>query len=124
MTLPRPSPSCRSPRSSLSTSIANEWKRRIIEASGLYASDPEVESFAEHVQYSIANIRGIAFNRYLVNTEGTMVRQGYTGYNGSHQRGRPGSGWHAPQPRQRHRRRQGQRPRERRRLSQTRHRRP
>ena len=60
----------------------NEWKRRIIEASGLYASDPEVRSFAENVQYSDANIRGIALNRYLVNTEGTMVREGYTGYNG------------------------------------------
>jgi TldD protein len=60
----------------------NEWKRRIIEASGLYASDPEVRSFAESVQYSDANIRGIALNRYLVNTEGTMVREGYTGYNG------------------------------------------
>ena len=60
----------------------NEWKRRIIEASGLYASDPEVRSFAESVQYSNANIRGIALNRYLVNTEGTMVREGYTGYNG------------------------------------------
>jgi TldD protein len=59
-----------------------EWKRRIVEASGLYASDPEVKPFAEHVQYSIANVRGIALNRYLVNTEGTMVRQGYTGYTG------------------------------------------
>jgi TldD protein len=61
----------------------NEWKRRITEASGLYASDPEVRSFAESVQYSIANIRGIALNRYVVNTEGTMVREGYAGYNGA-----------------------------------------
>ena len=61
----------------------NEWKHRIVEASGLYASDPEVNSFADDVQYSTANIRGIALNRYLVNTEGTMVRQGYTGYNGA-----------------------------------------
>jgi TldD protein len=61
----------------------NEWKRRITEASGLYASDPEVRSFAESVQYSTANIRGIALNRYLVNTEGTMVREGYAGYNGA-----------------------------------------
>ena len=60
----------------------NEWKHRIIEASGLYASDPSVRSFAENVQYSIANVRGVAINRYLVNTEGTMVRQGFTGYNG------------------------------------------
>jgi TldD protein len=60
----------------------NDWKHRIIEASGLYASDPEARSFAENVQYSMANIRGIALNRYLVNTEGTAVREGYTGYNG------------------------------------------
>jgi len=58
-----------------------EWKRRIIEASGLFASDPAVRSFAENVQYSIANVRAVALNRYLVNTEGTAIRQGYTGYN-------------------------------------------
>jgi TldD protein len=61
----------------------NDWKRRIIEASGLYASDPDLRSFAEKVQYSTASIRAIALNRYLVNTEGTMIRQGYTGYNGA-----------------------------------------
>jgi TldD protein len=57
------------------------WKKRIIEASGLYASDPSVRSFANDVQYSTANIRAIAVNRYLVNTEGTVVREGYTHYN-------------------------------------------
>jgi TldD protein len=61
----------------------DEWKHRIIEASGLFASDPEVKAFAPHIQYSVANIRAIAFNRYIVNTEGTMVRQGYTGYSGT-----------------------------------------
>jgi predicted Zn-dependent protease len=61
----------------------NDWKRRIVEASGLFASDPDLRSFAEQVQYSTATIRGIALNRYIVNTEGTMVRQGYAGYNGS-----------------------------------------
>jgi TldD protein len=61
----------------------NEWKNRIIEASGLFDSDPQVSPFAEHVQYSTANIRAIALNRYLVNTEGTTLRQGYTGYDGS-----------------------------------------
>jgi TldD protein len=60
-----------------------EWKRRILEASGLFVSDPQVRSFAEHIQYSTANIRGIALNRYLVNTEGTVLRQGYTGYDGA-----------------------------------------
>ena len=61
----------------------NDWKHRIIEASGLYATDSDVKGFAEKVQYSMANIRGIALNRYLINTEGTIVRQGYTGYNGA-----------------------------------------
>jgi hypothetical protein len=59
---------------------ASEWTRHIVEASGLYASDPEVSSFAADVQYSTANVRGQAINHYLVNTEGTVVRQGYTGY--------------------------------------------
>lgn len=59
------------------------WKKRIVETSGLYATAPEVRPFAQHVQYSLANIRGLALNRYLVNTEGTVLRQGYTGYNGA-----------------------------------------
>jgi predicted Zn-dependent protease len=57
-----------------------EWTRRITEASGLYASDPEVSASAADIQYSSANLRAIAVNRYLVNTEGTVVRGGYTGY--------------------------------------------
>ncbi|MEO8737061.1 MAG: metallopeptidase TldD-related protein [Edaphobacter sp.] len=57
-----------------------EWKRRIIEASGLFATAPEVRAAAEQVQYSTSNVRAVAVNRYLVNTEGTIVRQGYTGY--------------------------------------------
>jgi predicted Zn-dependent protease len=60
-----------------------EWKRRIVEASGLYASDPEVRANAANVQYSSASLRGLAVNRYLVNTEGTVVRQGYAGYSAS-----------------------------------------
>ncbi len=58
-----------------------EWKHRIVEASGLFASDPEVKPFAEHVEYSIANVRAFALNRYLVNSEGAAIRHGYTGYN-------------------------------------------
>jgi hypothetical protein len=57
-----------------------EWTKRIIEASGLFATAPEVRASAEQVQYSSSNIRAVAVNRYLVNTEGTVVRQGYTGY--------------------------------------------
>jgi predicted Zn-dependent protease len=58
----------------------NEWKRRIVEASGLYASDPAVSGQAANVQYSTSNVRGIVVNRYLINTEGAAVRQGYSGY--------------------------------------------
>ena len=57
-----------------------EWKQRIVEASGLYANDPEVRASAANVQYSSATLRAMAVNRYLVNSEGTVVRQGYTGY--------------------------------------------
>jgi TldD protein len=60
----------------------SEWKHRIVEASGLFATDADVRAFAEHVQYSTANIRALALNRYLVNTEGTVLRQGFTGYSG------------------------------------------
>jgi predicted Zn-dependent protease len=58
-----------------------EWKRRIVEASGLYASAPEVRSSAEQVQYSTANIRAMVLNRYVVNTEGSALRYAISGYN-------------------------------------------
>ena len=57
-----------------------EWKRRIVEASGLYQSEPSVSSFAGKVQYSTANLRAVALNRYMANSEGTLVVNGYTGY--------------------------------------------
>jgi predicted Zn-dependent protease len=57
-----------------------EWKRRIVEASGLFVSDPAVKSFASDVQVSSANVSAIAVNRYVVNTDGTMLRHGYAGY--------------------------------------------
>jgi predicted Zn-dependent protease len=60
-----------------------EWVRRIVEASGLYASAPEVHAFTDKIQYSTANVRAMALNRYLVNTEGTVARYGLSGYNNS-----------------------------------------
>jgi PmbA/TldA metallopeptidase C-terminal domain len=57
------------------------WEKRIVDASGLYATAPEVRSFADQVQYSTANIRAMTLNRYLVNTEGTVLRYGLSGYN-------------------------------------------
>ncbi len=57
-----------------------EWKKRIAEASGLFLTDPALKTTAETVQYSSASVRGLAVNRYLVNSEGTVLRHGYTGY--------------------------------------------
>lgn len=58
----------------------SEWRKRLVEASGLYASDPGVRGFAKEVQYSTANLRAVVLNRYLVNSEGTTLRHGYSGY--------------------------------------------
>lgn len=57
-----------------------EWKRRIVDASGVFLADPALKGAATHVQYSTASARGFAVNRYLVNTEGAVVRHGYGGY--------------------------------------------
>lgn len=58
-----------------------EWKKRIVEASGLYATAPEIRNVSAYIQYSTANVRAMVLNRYLVNTEGTTVRYGMSGYN-------------------------------------------
>jgi predicted Zn-dependent protease len=57
-----------------------EWKRRIVEASGLFATASEAAPFADKVQGSSANVTAIAVNRYTVNTDGMVLRHGYTGY--------------------------------------------
>ncbi|HLI76027.1 MAG TPA: metallopeptidase TldD-related protein, partial [Acidobacteriaceae bacterium] len=57
-----------------------EWKRRLVEASGLYATDPAVKNFAANVQYSNASLNALVVNRYTVNTDGTAVRRGFSGY--------------------------------------------
>ncbi|MGI4829444.1 MAG: metallopeptidase TldD-related protein [Janthinobacterium lividum] len=60
-----------------------EWKRRLVEASCLFAKDPAVRSFAADVQLSNASLSALAVNRYTVNTDGTTVRHGYSGYQDS-----------------------------------------
>jgi TldD protein len=60
-----------------------EWKKRIVDASGLFLTEPSLKASARHVQYSSSNVRGFAVNRFLVNTEGTILRHGYAGYNAS-----------------------------------------
>ncbi|HEY0307788.1 MAG TPA: metallopeptidase TldD-related protein [Acidobacteriaceae bacterium] len=56
------------------------WEKRLAEASGWYASDPAVNAFAPEIQYSAAGVQAVAVNRYLVNSEGTVVRGGHAYY--------------------------------------------
>ena len=58
----------------------DEWKHRLIEASGLFETSPETRSFADAVQYSSASLSALVVNRYTVNTDGTVLRHGYAGY--------------------------------------------
>jgi predicted Zn-dependent protease len=58
----------------------DDWRQRVIEASGLYAVDPQVKAFAAEVQYSSAQVGATVVNRYTVNTDGTMLRRGYATY--------------------------------------------
>jgi TldD protein len=58
----------------------DDWKHRLVEASGLFETSPEVRGFADAVQYSSASINALVVNRYTVNTDGTALRSGYAGY--------------------------------------------
>jgi TldD protein len=49
------------------------WKRMLQDASAVYKSDPEIESFESRLGFQ-------AVNRYFVNSEGTIVRSGQTFY--------------------------------------------
>jgi TldD protein len=60
-----------------------DWKHRLIEASGLFDTSPETRSFAEAVEYSSASLSALVVNRYTVNTDGTVLRHGYSGYSES-----------------------------------------
>jgi len=60
-----------------------EWTRRVEEASGLFATDAAVCSFAQQIQYSTSSMQATAINRYIVNTDATAVRHGYTTYSAS-----------------------------------------
>jgi predicted Zn-dependent protease len=58
----------------------SEWKKRLIDASGLFAVAPQTKSFADAVQYSSASLSAMVVNRYTVNTDGTVLRHGYSAY--------------------------------------------
>ena len=49
------------------------WKRMLQDASALYKSDPDIETFESRLNFQ-------AVNRYLVNSEGTVVRNGQSLY--------------------------------------------
>ena len=65
-----------SPLARLDLNTAN-WQQRITQASDIYHSRPAFEKVTE---YSSAGIHARAVNRYLVNSEGTVVRQGSSAY--------------------------------------------
>jgi TldD protein len=56
------------------------WAHRIVEATGLYRTEKDAHAFGQDVQYSNGRVNGRALNRYLVNTEGTVVRKGASQY--------------------------------------------
>ena len=49
------------------------WKRMLQDASSLYKEDPSIESFESRLTFQVVN-------RYLVNSEGTVVRSGQSLY--------------------------------------------
>ncbi len=57
-----------------------EWKRRIVDASGAFLTAPELKDTGAHVQFSSSDVHGVVVNRWLVNSEGTVLRSGEGGY--------------------------------------------
>ncbi len=57
-----------------------EWKKRVAELSGLFTMDRGLAVFSKDIQYSNASVRAAVVNRYLVNSEGTIVRKAVVDY--------------------------------------------
>jgi len=57
-----------------------DWTRRLTEATGLYRTNNDASTFQQDVEYSNGHINARALNRYLVNTEGTVVRKASSQY--------------------------------------------
>lgn len=53
----------------------DEWSNRVAEASGVYSTAQEAKSVANDIQLSSANFVARVATRYLVNSEGTIVRR-------------------------------------------------
>ena len=58
----------------------SSWLKRMDEASGLYRTDAALKSSEHEVQYATAIFHARSVNTYLVDSEGTVVRKGYTAY--------------------------------------------
>jgi TldD protein len=56
------------------------WKQRVIAATGLYRTADSVKGFAAEIQTSEGSIESHLRTRYLVNTEGTIVRKSMAEY--------------------------------------------
>lgn len=56
------------------------WKSRLIDDTELYRTDAQLKPFANDVLYSNGTVRVRVLNRYLVNSEGTMIRKGSAQY--------------------------------------------
>jgi predicted Zn-dependent protease len=63
---------------------ASEWKKRLIDASGAFLTDPSLRAIAPQVQFSSARLNAIVVNHLQVNSEGTVLRHGYSGYSANY----------------------------------------
>lgn len=60
-----------------------EWSKRVVEASGLYRTTPELKQSAADTQVSSASFRGRVMTRYLVDSEGRISRKSQPYYSES-----------------------------------------
>lgn len=58
----------------------NDWKQRLIEATGLYRTDASVKDFAQEIETSEGSLQARSRTLYLVNSEGTIERKSTVEY--------------------------------------------
>ncbi len=58
----------------------DEWKKRLLEATGLYRTDDTVKSFASDIETSEGSVQARSRTLYLANSEGTIVRKSTVEY--------------------------------------------
>lgn len=56
------------------------WRARVADLSGLFMTNAEAAVFSRDIEYSNASVRASIVNRYLVNSEGTIVRKAIADY--------------------------------------------